>query len=203
MSDESNISTEVPKVGSHGTPFWIFVLTFVLVFLGVMLFDRKGGGASAVVYEPYFSEKFVKAVHPPAGDPAALRGAALYTAACQACHQATGLGATGVAPPLAGSEWVTGEGINRLTKIIYHGVQGPIEVKGQQWNLVMPPMGKQMAWSDSQMADLISFLRTNEEWGNAATKVTPEQVAKALEGIKDRATGWNSGELMALPETTE
>ena len=45
----------------------------------------------------------------PAAAGAAVDGKALFAAQCAACHQATGQGLSGVFPPLAGSEWVTGE----------------------------------------------------------------------------------------------
>src|SRR5690606_5969374 len=38
----------------------------------------------------------------------AIDGKQLFTTACQSCHQASGQGLTGVFPPLAGAEWVTG-----------------------------------------------------------------------------------------------
>ncbi|MDA7915818.1 cytochrome c [Verrucomicrobia bacterium] len=203
MSDDNNISNDLPAAASRKTPFWIFVLTFVLIFLAGMFFDRKGGGANASVYEPYFSAEFVAKAHPPMGDIRIDRGRYLYKGACMACHQSSGLGANGVAPPLLGSEWVTGEGINRLAKIVYNGVQGPIEVKGKQWNLVMPAMGKQMAWSDSQIADVLFYIRANEEWANGASKVSPEDVTKALESARDRTTGWSASELLELPDIAE
>ena len=201
MSNDNQTSSDLPVAKSLQTPFWVFVLTSVLVFLGGMLFERKGGGANAKVYEPYFSVEMIEKLNPaPGGN---KKGRLLYDGACKACHQGTGLGAVGVAPPLAGSEWVTGEGINRLAKIVYHGVQGPIEVKGTKWNLVMPAMGKQLAWSNNQLADLINYLRENEEWGNAAPKITADDVEKALDGVRDRASGWTSPELLELPEVGE
>lgn len=60
-----------------------------------------------------------------------------YALICAACHQPDGMGMTGVAPPLAGSEWV--EGDPRIpTEIIIHGLAGPVEVRGQRWDMLMP-----------------------------------------------------------------
>ena len=52
-------------------------------------------------------------------------GARVYGAVCAACHQPDGRGMAGLAPPLRGSEWGTGEPA-RLIKIALHGVRGPI-----------------------------------------------------------------------------
>ena len=42
------------------------------------------------------------------------------------CHQPTGLGLPNMFPPLAGSDWVTAPGPERLIRIVLHGFQGPI-----------------------------------------------------------------------------
>lgn len=89
---------------------------------------------------------------------------------CMACHGADGGGATGVGPPLAGSEWVTGP-IDNLIRIQLRGLQGPITVKGTEYNLVMPPMGHQ---TDEQIAAVLTYIRNN--FGNKASAVTPDQV---------------------------
>src|SRR5699024_4049756 len=50
---------------------------------------------------------------------------------CGTCHQPDGEGATGF-PPLAGSKWVTGSE-DRLIRIVLKGLQGPIEVRGEEY----------------------------------------------------------------------
>ncbi|MCL4771382.1 MAG: c-type cytochrome, partial [Burkholderiaceae bacterium] len=73
----------------------------------------------------------------PAAAGAAVDGKALFAAQCAACHQATGQGLPGVFPPLAGSEWVTGEP-RVLANILLHGVTGPITVAGKSYEGAMP-----------------------------------------------------------------
>src|SRR5438093_2640048 len=51
-------------------------------------------------------------------------GKELYTITCGTCHQPTGLGQEGLAPPLLGSEWVIGSE-QRLIRISLHGLRGP------------------------------------------------------------------------------
>lgn len=103
---------------------------------------------------------------------------------CSACHQPSGAGnAGGGIPPLVGSDWVTGN-TERLAMIIWHGVQGPIEVKGVNYNGAMPAQGP---FSAIQLASLMTYIRTS--WGNDASIVTPEMAEVALEIAKKRSSG--------------
>ncbi len=56
---------------------------------------------------------------------------------CANCHGKEGQGVPGLAPELAGSEWVTGP-VEWLTRIVLDGMQGEIIVNGKTWNGVMP-----------------------------------------------------------------
>lgn len=103
---------------------------------------------------------------------AQAEGKQLY-ATCAACHQADGKGIPNAFPPLAGSEWVNGPAEN-LIRIQLRGLQGPITVKGAQYNSVMPPQAQQ---SDAEIAAVLTYVRSN--FGNDASPVTPDQV-KAL-----------------------
>lgn len=70
------------------------------------------------------------------------RGAALYAAKCAACHGKNGEGQALNYPPLQGSEWLTPSPERpSLESIIRDGLQGPITVKGQEWNSTMLPPG--------------------------------------------------------------
>jgi len=95
---------------------------------------------------------------------------------CGACHGQAGEG-TAAAPPLAGSEWVTGP-VENLIRIQFRGLQGPIKVKGQEYNFPagMMPMAYQ---TDDQIAAVLTYVRNS--FGNTASAVTTEEVA-ALRG---------------------
>ncbi len=93
-------------------------------------------------------------------------------ALCSACHQPTGAGLPGAFPPLAESEWVNGP-VENLIRIQLRGLNGPIEVKGQAFAGVMPPMAQQ---TDEQIAAVLTYVRNS--WGNKASAVTPEMVAE-------------------------
>src|SRR5436305_1284569 len=82
------------------------------------------------------------------------RGKKVFTANCQTCHQANGLGVPGQYPPLAGSEFTTG-GSRRMAMIVLKGLQGPVEVKGQQYGTaVMQPWDKTL--TDKQIGEVMS-----------------------------------------------
>jgi mono/diheme cytochrome c family protein len=126
------------------------------------------------------------------GAAAAPNGAELFTR-CAACHQATGLGVPGAYPPLAGSEWLLNNPEVPI-RIVLHGLQGDITVKNTKFNNAMTPFGDQL--SDAEIAAIISYERSS--WGNAASKITAEQVASVRAGTKSQTTPWNPADLQGL-----
>jgi mono/diheme cytochrome c family protein len=115
----------------------------------------------------------------------AVDGRQLFAANCQACHQATGQGLPGVFPPLAGSQWVTGDP-QTLTQIVLHGLTGQIEVRGANYQGAMPAFGSQ--FDDVQIAAVLSFVRS--EWGNAAPPLDAQVVATARKASSEREAPW-------------
>ncbi|MEM7145467.1 MAG: cytochrome c [Verrucomicrobiota bacterium] len=113
---------------------------------------------------------------------------------CMACHQANGQGLPPQFPPLAGSEWVTNS-TERLAMIILKAVQGPLMVKGQQYNQLMAYNGEQNL-SDKEIAQVMSYIRN--EWGNSGSFVTPGMVAHAREKYADRKEPWVAADLEAV-----
>lgn len=121
-------------------------------------------------------------------------GAALYASLCVACHQAGGQGLPGVFPPLAGSEWVLGSP-RTAALILLHGVSGPLQVKGSDYNGAMPPFGKQLG--DAEIAAVLSHIRS--QWGNTAAAVTAQDVASARESSADRTSPFAGGAQLPPP----
>jgi mono/diheme cytochrome c family protein len=116
---------------------------------------------------------------------------------CMSCHQKDGSGVAGNYPPLAGSEWIQ-EPAEVLAALVLHGLQGPIEVRGEAYNQVMP------AWShltDDQIAAVLTYIRAS--WGNSAPPVDAGVVAGVRQSTSDRREPWTHQELNAFGSSVE
>jgi mono/diheme cytochrome c family protein len=113
-------------------------------------------------------------------------GEALYAMHCAACHQATGAGIPGAFPPLAGHVpeiLALEEGRSYPILVVLYGLAGTIEVHGQTYAGLMPPMAY---LEDEEIADVLNFIAT--AWGHAEEldevldepfeAYTPEEVAE-------------------------
>ncbi len=121
-------------------------------------------------------------------------GGQLFATYCSACHAPDGKGATGGQfPPLAGSEWLAGDP-DRAIKVVLFGLQGPVEVAGKKYDLVMPPQGG--AIPDEQIAAILTHVRSS--WGNKASKVSAEQVKAIRDSLAGRTEMWTQDELLKL-----
>jgi nitrite reductase (NO-forming) / hydroxylamine reductase len=126
------------------------------------------------------------AVHKAEVAQAAPAGKALYETHCGACHQATGAGLPGAFPPLAGNKNILGDPNYGLDTVLL-GKSGPLEVNGQKYNAVMPPMGH---LADGEIAQIMTYVYS--AWGNPGkARLTAEQVKarRAKAGKSDRAAG--------------
>ena len=189
-----------PDADTSVMPGWLFVLMIALVYWAMVYLDHYGGGFNDMVFGPYESYRQLADLQPKSGPEMLIaQGATLFSTYCIACHQATGLGNPGQAPPLVGSPWVLGTP-NRLIRIPNNGLTGPIDVKGQVWNLTMTPFAATL--TDEELASILSFIRNN--WGNSAPPVTPQQVKAVRDEIGSRArdgsASWTSDELKKIAE---
>jgi mono/diheme cytochrome c family protein len=117
-------------------------------------------------------------------------GKQIYATTCAACHQPNGTGLSDVYPPLAESEWVTGDE-DRLIRVVLHGLTGEIEVAGETVSGAMPAWGA--ALDDAQIAAVLTYVRSS--WGNGAPPVSAATVARTRLATAKRATPWTAGEL--------
>ncbi|HJO27053.1 MAG: dehydrogenase [Planctomycetes bacterium] len=115
-------------------------------------------------------------------------GRRIYGEACAACHQASGLGAEALAPPLRHSAWVLGDE-GHLIRILRWGLVGPVEVRGQTWDLQMPALDR----SDEEIAAVLTYIR--REWGHGADPVTPAAVKETVEAVGQRTAAFTTQEL--------
>jgi mono/diheme cytochrome c family protein/glucose/arabinose dehydrogenase len=119
------------------------------------------------------------------------RGRTLFANVCSGCHQPTGLGMAGMAPPLRGSEWVHGRP-EILARILVGGLTGPIRVKGDLWELDMPAV----VATDEEIAGVLTYIR--REWGHGADPVPLSVVTAARAACKSRTAPFTAAELEAL-----
>ncbi len=128
---------------------------------------------------------------------AVKKGKKLYNTAgaCVTCHQKNGEGQLAAGfPPLAGSEWVTGSQ-DVLIRVVLHGLQGPIKVKGEEYGKVpmVPTIWK--AWSDEDIANVLSYIRN--DWGNEAPEIDAATVGDIRAEVGERGP-WTADELQGL-----
>lgn len=191
-----------PTAEKRPLPIWLLVLLFILLYWGDMYIMNNGadlageaGAFPVVVYDPFQSYSDLALANPVSPEQEARnKGIQVYNFVCIQCHQGNGMGLPGQFPPLAGSEWLTEPTAAKAVRIVLNGLSGPIQVKGASFNNSMPPWKGTL--NDQQVAHVLSFVR--QEWGNNASPVTPEEVAKVREQLKLRQAPFTAPELQAL-----
>ncbi|MDG2122248.1 MAG: HEAT repeat domain-containing protein [Verrucomicrobiales bacterium] len=113
------------------------------------------------------------------------RGRVHYQTHCMGCHQQDGAGLATIAPPIDGSEWVSGPA-GRLAKILLQGLSGPITVAGKTYTVpeiqpIMPGLKYNPLFDDSAIADVMTYIRNT--WSNNAAPVLPTTVTTARKAI--------------------
>ena len=127
----------------------------------------------------------------PAAPPASAKsGAEIFAVTCASCHQANGEGVPDRYPPLAGSEWVSGDA-DRMLRIVLHGLTGEIEVEGEMFSGLMPAWGPNL--KDPQVAAVVSYVR--DRFGNGAKPVTVADVARVRKATKARKEPYTAKEV--------
>jgi putative membrane-bound dehydrogenase-like protein len=128
--------------------------------------------------------------HPP--DPEIhARGLEVYNKTCIACHGPDGKGVPLAFPPLVDSKRLTGDPSVPI-RIVLHGMQGPLESGGVQYNNIMAPLGD---LTDQQISDVLTYVR--QHWSNDAAPVSAAAVTQVRARHADRKEQWNVTELDA------
>ncbi len=175
-----------PHEQYNPVPRVVLALVAALVVWAIAYIVMQQPNGTAALGDRRLPATLAEGAAPPAG---AVDARQLYTAQCQACHQANGQGLPGVFPPLAGSEWVKGDAV-LLTQIVLHGMNGPIEVMGATYQGSMPAFGAQLG--SPEIAALLSFIRS--EWGNGGGAVDAEAVDAARQAFAERSKPWQGAQ---------
>ena len=196
-ASEMAIESE-PVANVVAGPAVLVIVLGILFFWGTTYLDRHAGDFSSGVYEPYINSDDLTNYRPVrVVDPGLALGRQKFAALCAPCHQMTGLGDPNLAPPLKGSEWVLDEGPNRIIRIVLNGLQGPVKVKGADWDRAMPPWKTDL--KDEEIAGILTYIRGNKDWGHSMLGVTKEEVAKIRKDTAARGEQWTSAELKNIP----
>lgn len=187
-----------PRDGYEPVPLWLAAAFGALLFWGGWYLATYSGGFRSDVLDERPEARYGPAAGAMPGKPmdSLVLGQQLFKAKCAPCHQADGTGIPGKYPPLAGSEWVLGP-TERTIRIVLHGLEGPVRVKGDVYADVMPTFAGQL--DDGQIAAVLSFVRGHQPWGNGAGPVAESEVAAIRAATKARNTPWTATELMAFP----
>jgi mono/diheme cytochrome c family protein len=185
-----------PRDGFEPIPLWLVTIIMAIVFWAGLYLAYNSGGFQSDVYDPslvsWTGGGAAAETGPP--DPMVV-GRRVFTQNCVVCHQANGQGVPGQFPPLADSEWVlsTGwHGDNHLVKVILHGLQGVVEVRGNIYNNAMPAQNL----NDAQISAVLTYIRN--EWGNSAPAISEDFVAVIREQSPGRTEPWTQNELQAI-----
>jgi mono/diheme cytochrome c family protein/glucose/arabinose dehydrogenase len=125
-----------------------------------------------------------------------VRGAEIYAREghCGTCHQPDGMGLSLAGfPPLAGTKWAL-QGKERLIKLSLNGLMGPIEVLGKPYPGLVPMTGFGPILTDLELAAVLTYVRNS--FGNKASEVTPDEVARVRAANKAKVGFYAPGELL-------
>lgn len=104
-------------------------------------------------------------------------GKVIYARQCLACHQADGLGASNMNPPLNGKD-VSGDK-DKLIEIVIKGLATHQEIDGNTYQNVMPPHPEM---KDKEIADVLTYIRNS--FGNKASSVKASEVKSTRSKLK-------------------
>lgn len=115
--------------------------------------------------------------------PGLQKGLVIYRSVCAGCHGADGEGLEHLAPPLSGSQYVSGSN-TLLGMIILNGLEGPVHVNGKlfTFNGAMPKFRD--IYSDEEIAGIMDYLHNSfapadPSLSYGRPRVKPEEI-KAL-----------------------
>lgn len=125
-----------------------------------------------------------------------------FLVSCASCHGSDGRGENRMGPPLVNSEWVLGDE-KRLSLILLHGLEGPIEVDGKKYDApeILPVMPAHSTMDDASIAAILTYIRN--EWGNQAPPISRRTVGGMRLTTQGRVYPWSAEELNQHIENLE
>lgn len=102
------------------------------------------------------------------------RGKLLYQKHCQNCHKANGKGFKQLYPPLKEVPYMN-QNPGLVACIIKYGMNGPVNIKGKEYNLYMPGNTELSSYGVAQVMTYIY-----NAWGNNHERFTQDYVENSL-----------------------
>jgi len=179
---------QISETGMEPVSLWVFLASAIVLLIGGGVL---GAGGKLFSYNPhpegytrpdFASDADTGPTIGPIVEALTKRGKNIY-AKCSGCHGSTGSGDGNQYPPLAGSEWVTGN-TARLAQIILNGLSGPIDVAGKTYNGNMPAQAPLTA---AELAAVMTYIRN--EFNDVGDVVSVEQAASAIKVYESRPQG--------------
>ena len=123
------------------------------------------------------------------------RGRVIYNELCVQCHGPAGRGKSLgegmlMAPILSGSQRVQAHP-DYAVKAVMHGLQGPLNGRSYPGGLMVGNAEQ----SDQWIADISSYIR--KSFGNEASMIAPDHVARIREATQDRESPYSLDELIS------
>ncbi len=179
---------QISETGMEPVSLWVFLASAIVLLIGGGVL---GAGGKLFSYSPhpegytrpdFASDADTGPTIGPILEALTKRGKNIY-AKCSGCHGSTGNGDGNQYPPLAGSEWVSGN-TGRLAQIILNGLSGPIDVAGKTYNGNMPAQAPLTA---AELAAVMTYIRN--EFNDVGDVVSMEQAASAIKVYEGRPQG--------------
>ncbi len=178
---------ESTRAGFPILPIMMVLFFSLLMLVGGIYMADYGVRFSALAFDETRDPATREPEEPSKVDMVAM-GQGVYRT-CAACHGPEGQGTPGVFPPLVDTDWVLGSK-DRLIRIVLNGLTGPIEVRGETYNMPMGGLGG--ALNDREVAAVLTYIR--QAWGNEASEVTLEEVSDVRSEVGTRGP-WTAEEL--------
>lgn len=176
----------LPPEGGEPPQLWLWMLIFGVLLFCVFYLGLYVGDFSS---DPWLQspDPVAQSGAPPAEE--AVSGEQVYSNRCATCHQSDGQGVENQFPPLVGTSWVENKG--QVIRILLHGMEGEMTVKGETYNGNMPSWGGTL--SDEEIAAVITHVR--QSWDNDYGEVTADEIAAVRSATEDRSDPWTADEL--------
>jgi mono/diheme cytochrome c family protein len=200
VNAEAMQEADDPHEAFDAGPRWFYYFAVAALVVGGFYLGRHMGDFSNAVHIGFIDTTSVAMqaeTQPKAKNE--VSGPAVFTSRCATCHQPNGQGVPGAFPPLTGSPYVLGEP-EILVRIILHGLQGPLEVEGQQYNGVMPAWASQL--KDAEIAAVATHVR-NSLGDNKADPIDEALVTKVRQETQGRDQPYTAESLKGSAEAGE